>query len=141
METDQAKIRHALSEKGLKITPQRIGVLEAIYNLNNHPSADMIIREVRKNHPNIAQGTVYKSLDTFLGKNLIRKVTTEKMVIQYDGIPVPHHHLYCTKNDVITDYFDRDLDKLLRDYFKKNKIKGFNIKEFHLQIKGNFLEK
>jgi len=57
-------IREVLSEKGLKITPQRISILEAIYSLQNHPTADNIIEYIRKSHPNIATGTVYKVLET-----------------------------------------------------------------------------
>ena len=41
-------IRNKLSEKGLKVTPQRIAILEAIYTLDNHPTADNIIESVRK---------------------------------------------------------------------------------------------
>ena len=35
-------IKNKLSEKGLKITPQRVSILEAVYN-TNHPTADDII--------------------------------------------------------------------------------------------------
>ncbi len=39
-------IRNKFSEKGLKITPQRVVILEAIYKLNNHPTADNIIEYI-----------------------------------------------------------------------------------------------
>jgi Fur family peroxide stress response transcriptional regulator len=141
MEDNNEKISHILSEKDLKVTPQRISILEAIYKLDNHPTADNIIKEVRKSQPNIASGTVYKVLDTFVEKNLISKVTTEKGIMRYDGITEHHHHLYCTKNEIITDYFDQELDKLLRDYFREKKINDFQIDNFHLQIKGKFNKK
>ena len=140
MQNDRENIRHALSEKGLKVTPQRIGVLEAIYNLNNHPTAENIIGEVRKNHPNIASGTVYNVLDAFVKKGIIRKVTSENGAMRYDGVAEHHHHLYCTESNIITDYFDKELDELLRDYFRKKNIEGFQIDEFHLQIKGKFIK-
>jgi len=60
LEDKKEKIRHKLSEKGLRVTPQRIAILETIYQLDNHPTADQIIEEVRKSHPNLAPGTVYK---------------------------------------------------------------------------------
>ena len=41
-------IRNNLLGKALKITPQRVVILEAIYTLNNHPTADNIIEYVRK---------------------------------------------------------------------------------------------
>ena len=53
------EIKNKLFEKGLKITPQRLAILEAVYNLS-HPTADDIIRYIRRKHSNIAVGTVYK---------------------------------------------------------------------------------
>lgn len=132
------EIRNKLSEKGLKVTPQRLTILGAIYKLGSHPTADNIIEYIRQDNPNIASGTVYKVLDTLIENKLIKKVNTEKGIMRYDGIMENHHHLYCTENDVIEDYTDEELDNLLQKYFKNHKIKGFNISEIALQIKGTF---
>ena len=88
------EIRDKLSATGLKVTPQRMRVMDAIYTLDNHPTADNIIAYVRKTDPNIGSGTVYKVLETLVEKNLIKKVKTEKDVMRYDGILENHHHLY-----------------------------------------------
>ncbi|MCF6183115.1 MAG: transcriptional repressor [Bacteroidales bacterium] len=132
-----ANIKNKLSEKGLKITPQRLSILEAVYNLS-HPTADDIIKYIRQKHSNIATGTVYKVLDTFIQKGLIKKVTTDKDVIRYDGLLIHHHHLHSSKDILIKDYIDEELDKILNDYFQKKKIKNFKIEEITLQIRGKF---
>jgi len=131
-------IRNKFAEKGLKITPQRVVILEAIYKLNNHPTADNIIEYIRESHPNIATGTVYKVLDTLVENGLIKKVTTDKDVMRYDGIIENHHHLYCSECDLIEDYKDEELDKLLQNHFKNKKIDGFKIEDIILQIRGTF---
>ncbi len=131
------KINDKLRDKGLKITPQRISILEAIYNLN-HPTADDIIKYIRQQHSNIATGTVYKVLDTFVKNDLIKKVITDKGVVKYDGLLTNHHHLHSSKSDEIKDYIDEELDHILTAYFKKKKITNFEIEEISLQIKGKF---
>ncbi len=131
-------IRNKFAEKGLKITPQRVVILEAIYKLNNHPTADNIIEFIRESHPNIATGTVYKVLETLVENGLIKKVTTDKDVMRYDGIIENHHHLYCSECDLIEDYKDEELDKLLQNHFKNKNIKGFKIEDIVLQIRGTF---
>ncbi|SRR6056297_534908 len=136
MKVSEDQIRKALSEKGLKITPQRIIILKKLYSLNNHPAADNIISVVRKNHPNIAPGTIYKTLNTFTKSNLVKKVTTEEGIIRYDAVTAHHHHLHCTDCSLIKDYFDEELDNLLRDYFANKKIDGFQVDEMVLQIHG-----
>lgn len=139
LEKNKEKIRHALSEKRLKVTPQRIVILEAIYSLNNHPAAEQILGVVRQKHPNIAPGTVYKVLDVLVNNHIIKKVPTDNGVMKYDGIIENHHHLYCTECNVIQDYFDEELDELLRDFFRKKNIENFQIDEMILQIKGKFV--
>ncbi len=64
----QDDIRTLLKENGLKVTPQRVAIFEAIVILNNHPTAEKIIDYIKRNHPNIAVGTVYKVLDSLVDK-------------------------------------------------------------------------
>ena len=131
-------IRNKLSEKGLKVTPQRISILEAIYSLNNHPTADNIIEFIRVSHPNIATGTVYKVLDTLVENKLIKKVKTDRDILRYDGIVDNHHHIYCSECDLIEDYKDEELDVLLKEYFNKKQCEGFKLEDIVVQIRGTF---
>jgi Fur family transcriptional regulator, peroxide stress response regulator len=124
--------------KGLKVTPQRIAILEAIVKLNNHPTAENIIEYIRKNHPNIATATVYKVLDALVSSKLIKKVKTERDIMRYDAIMESHHHLYCSESDRIEDYNDNELNELLEKYFEKKGIPGFKIEDIKLQIIGQF---
>jgi len=134
------EIRNKLIEKGLKVTPQRIAILEAIVKLNNHPTAENIIDYIRKKHPNIATATVYKVLDALVANELIKKVKTEKDVMRYDAIMESHHHLYCSESDRIEDFVDIELNEMIEKYFEKNKIPDFKIEDVKLQIIGKFLK-
>ncbi len=138
MKTEE--ISRVLIEKGLKVTPQRIAVYEAVAHLNNHPTAENIIKYIRKIYPNIATATVYKILDALTEKGLINRVKTEKDMMRYDAILESHHHLYCSETDRIEDHYDEQLDRMLEDYFEKKDIPGFQIEDIKLQINGKFLK-
>jgi Fur family peroxide stress response transcriptional regulator len=127
-----------LVEYGLKVTPQRLAILELLLSLDNHPTAETIIRHIRLNHPNIAAGTVYKTLDTFSKKGLINKIKTEMDIVRYDAITESHHHLYCADSDRIEDFVDPKLDEMLEKYLKNKKIPNFQIEDIKLQIVGKF---
>jgi Fur family transcriptional regulator, peroxide stress response regulator len=133
-------IRYKLIEKGLKVTPQRIAILEAIITLNNHPTAENIIDYIRINHPNIATATVYKVLDALVANELIKKVKTERDVMRYDAVIESHHHLYCSESDRIEDFVDKELNEMIEKYFEKKKIPDFKIEDVKLQIIGKFLK-
>ena len=130
-----------LVQNDLKITPQRIAILEVILILNKHPDADTITEYLRLTHPNISLGTIYKTLDTFTKKGIIKKIETQKDAMRYDAISNRHHHLYCSESDRIEDFYDDDLNKVLDEYLKKKKIPNFKIEDIKLQIVGKFTDK
>lgn len=132
------QLKEKLVANNLKITPQRIAVLEAVSKLQNHPCTERIITHIQKSHPHIAIGTVYKILETFAQKGIISKVNTSHEKMRYDAITQKHHHLYSTSDDLIEDYFDEDLNEVLEQYFERKQIPGFQIQDIRVEIRGAF---
>ena len=132
--------KNKLIAKGLRVTPQRLSIFGAIIKLNNHPTADDVIVFIKKNHPNIATGTVYKVLDSLVENGLVKKVKTEKDIMRYDAVMENHHHLYCSESDKIADYYNEEIIDLLAAYFKEHEIPDFEIGDIKLQINGKFLK-
>jgi Fur family peroxide stress response transcriptional regulator len=133
-------ISKKLIEKGLKVTPQRIAILEAIIRLNNHPTADQIMDYIRKTNPNISLATVYKVLDALVKNGLIKNVKTDKDIKRYDALLENHHHIYFSDSEEIEDYTDDELNGLLKRYFEKKKIPDFKIEDIKLQIIGKYIK-
>jgi Fur family transcriptional regulator, peroxide stress response regulator len=134
------RIIKALKDCGLKVTPQRVAVFDAVINLNNHPTAENVTEFIKVNHPNIATGTVYKTLETLVQCGIIKKVKTDSDVMRYDAIIEKHHHLYCSESDRIEDFYDNELNAILENYLKNKKIPNFNIEDIKLQIVGKFTD-
>ena len=129
-----------LSENGLRVTPQRIAVLEVVLTLENHPDADRVIDYIRINYPHVSIGTVYKTLETFVDKGILTKVKTDNDVMRYDAVHQKHHHLYCSESDRIEDFYDEELTEIIDNHLKKKKIPDFKIENVKLQIIGRFLK-
>jgi Fur family peroxide stress response transcriptional regulator len=134
------ELGNKLIEKGLRVTPQRIAILDAIIKLNNHPVVETIVEYIRKNHPNISVATVYKALDALVENGLIKKVKTEKDSMRYDAVMENHHHIYYSDSDRIEDYYDNELNELLETYFEKKKIPYLRIEDIKLQIIGKHIK-
>ncbi len=135
---DLNEIRTTLISNDLKVTPQRVAVLEVLTELDNHPTAENVIQFIKENHPNIAVGTVYKILEAFVEKGIVKKVKTDRDVMRYDAIMEKHHHLYCVESDRIEDYFDEELNGVIKKYFERKNIPNFEIDDIKLQIIGKF---
>jgi Fur family peroxide stress response transcriptional regulator len=122
------------------VTPQRVAILEVINSLENHPTADDIINYLRLSYPSLSLSTIYKNLETFVHKGILRRLETGNEILRYDSVPENHHHLYSTESDEVKDYFNEDLNRILINYFRENKIPNFAINDFKLQITGKFTE-
>jgi len=131
-------VRKILNSKKLKITPQRLEVLNAVSKSKNHPTAENIIELIRKNNPNIAVGTVYKTLETFVNNGIVKKIETSDGSMRYDAITEQHHHLYSNESEKIEDYFDEELNVLLQNYFANKAIPNFKLEDIKLQLIGKF---
>lgn len=132
-------IKKKLTDSGLKATIQRMIVLEAIMNMRTHPTAEELYNVIKTKHPTISLSTIYNTLESFVEKNIISTVKTDKGTLRYDAFLDSHHHLYCDDQKIIADFYSNELDALLEDFFKRNEIPNFNVKEVKLQIKGNFI--
>ena len=48
MKLSSEQIKQKLKDAGLRVTPQRHAILEAVYSLGNHPSAEQVIDFIRE---------------------------------------------------------------------------------------------
>lgn len=135
---DKTGLRNRISSAGLKVTPQRLEVLNALCDMGTHPSADQLLEFIRRENPHMGTGTVYNILETFSEKGIVKRVKTEEGILRYDAIEEKHHHIYCTDTDKIEDYYDPELSQFLADYFKRRAIQGFDIKDIDLHIIGKY---
>jgi len=141
MEQLKNKIIGMLNNCGLKITPQRMAVLEILLLSKNHPTAESVFKKVQSSIPGISATTIYNTLDTFVEKGLVKRVQTVADVMRYEPVTEQHHHLYSAESDRMEDYYDPELDELLKDYFSKKQINNFNIREIRLQMTGEFTDR
>lgn len=139
MKSEEYRIK--LRDKGLRVTPQRLAVFEAVDLLHDHPTAEEVSQFIRKKHPDIALGTVYKTLETLVDRDILKRVKTDSGLLRYDAVKENHHHIYCALCDRIEDYYDSELTQILNDYFERHTIPDFRIDDIKLQIVGRYTDR
>lgn len=127
-----------LRNSGLRVTPQRVAVLLALDG-SNHPTAEFLIRKVRKKYSNISAGAIYHILDSFLNKGVINRVYIPGDAKRFDAILREHHHLYDSESNRIEDYFDDELFELVQNYLKTKPIRGFKLDNIQIRFTGKFM--
>ncbi len=92
---------------GLKLTPQRLAILEYLEGNTKHPSAEEIYREVSSRFPTMSFATVYNTLDALRQRGGVLELTIDPGKKRFDPNTEPHHHLICMKCKRIEDVHRR----------------------------------
>jgi len=80
------------------MTNQRLLILEFLQeDINRHPTAEEIYREVRKRLPKISFATVYRNLEKLKKGGIIEELYFEKGLSRFDGEIGEHFHFRCEK--------------------------------------------
>jgi len=110
-----------LSEKGYRLTPQRLMILSAIENSDDHISAEEIYAQVVAKYPNVNISTVYRTLELLKRLGLVTETDLGGGRVRYHPADRGHHHhLVCTECGAIIDLDESLLSslesRLLREY-------------------------
>ena len=81
----------------LKYSRQRESIKVCLQGRKDHPTADMLYTDVRKEFPNISLGTVYRNLNLLTDIGEAIKISTPDGGDRFDGTVQPHNHFLCTK--------------------------------------------
>ena len=108
MQDFRAKCRQA----GLKVTPQRMAVYQALVNSREHPSADSVYRQVRETLPNISLDTVNRTLLTLSRVGAAFIVEGSGDAKRFDANLENHQHFKCVKCKRVLDLHHQPFDNI-----------------------------
>jgi Fur family transcriptional regulator, stress-responsive regulator len=104
--TSPAPLEHhhqALREAGLRVTQQRVAVLDAVRRLP-HADTESLIGAVRAQHGDVSHQAVYDVLKALTEARLVRKIQPLGTVARYESrVGDNHHHVVCRSCGVVAD--------------------------------------
>ena len=114
-------IVNKLSEQGYRLTPQRLMVISAIENSENHISAEEIYAQVVTKYSHVNISTVYRTLELLKQLGLVTETDLGGGRVKYHPENKgQHHHLVCQECGAMTDLDESVLislkGQLLREY-------------------------
>jgi Fur family peroxide stress response transcriptional regulator len=102
------RVRHdqlieKLREKGYRLTPQRLALVDLIAASDGHPNASQLYDRIKRRFPTTSPATVYKLLALLKELGEVFEIDFRDDS-HYDGNrPEPHPHLICTRCRKIVD--------------------------------------
>lgn len=109
----RAESERLLRSLGLRPTPQRTLILEAILNSPGHISVEDIYEQVREEYPYINISTVYRNLELLKEHHAICATDLGQGSVLYELLREErHHHMVCLCCGKILEFDHRFLEPL-----------------------------
>lgn len=92
-----------LRDAGLRVTHQRVAVLDALASLGGHPTADEIAIALRGRGSPLPRASLYHALGTLATGGVLLVADAGPGVARYEMAAEWHHHLVCRGCRAIVD--------------------------------------
>ena len=87
----------------LRHSKQRDVIMEFLSTRKDHPTADVVYMNVRKEFPNISLGTVYRNLTLLAELGEIQRLRLGDGMDHFDADTSPHYHFVCSECGSVID--------------------------------------
>ena len=121
----QRQFTDALRSENIKLTPQRQAIFSNIMNSDKHRGCKDISNSLLRDKINVSKATIYRTLDTLVRYNLIRKLVIDGKAKYEKKIGKPHHdHMICIETGDIIEFDNAEIERL-QD--KEAKDRGYKV--------------
>ncbi len=130
MKVDFEDLVTELKNKNIRLSHQRLKVLEYLTQNYTHPTADQIYNGLHHEVPTLSKTTVYNTLNSLAEAGLVRTINIEDNEIRYDISTDDHGHFKCKSCRKIYD-FKVDINSI-----EATDLNGFEINDKNIYFKG-----
>lgn len=124
----------ALRQSGMRMTPQRYGICQALAESREHPTAQLIFEQMQAIYPSISLATVYNTLNTMLDAGFVQGLDAAgDGALHFDANPEPHIHLVCVRCHNIKDFMELQISGVTDQI---QQISGYQLREVRMVCNG-----
>ncbi len=120
-----------LQEHNLKVTPQRLEILNLLHT-NGHLSVDDMYKLLQHKFPALSLATIYKNIKRMSAKLLLSEVKIPQSKSVYELSKQEHSHIVCQKCNNIMDV-DLDISNLTKQAIS---LSNYTIEESLIVLSG-----
>jgi len=134
--TARQKFLQFLEQKNLRMTAQRMAIIDTVFGTDQHFTAEQLLDWSRKRDKSVSRATVYRTLPLLTESGLVHEMDFGKEYKFYDPnyADHPHHnHIICEDCEKIVEFESEKIEKLESEISHKL---GFQVKSQRVQIRG-----
>ena len=107
------RFKEALKDEELRLTSQRLAILEDILGSDEHRECDDIYLSLKRKRLPVSRATIYRTLDILENVGFVRKMNIGDGRFRYENkLPKPHHdHMICLECGRIIEFVDDEIER------------------------------
>ncbi len=126
-----------LETKALRMTDQRLAIIDTVFSTNEHFTADQLLEWSAQRDSSVSRATVYRTLPLLTESGLVREMDFGKDCKFYDpnyADHPEHSHIICKDCEKIVEFESEQIAQLESEIVRKL---GFSVASQQLQISGS----
>lgn len=131
---DPSAFKRMIRQMGLKVTQQRMAILESLSAGRAHVTAQEVFETVNHKYPEIGFATVYRFLRKMAEQKLVTEVRMGGLPARYELTPRRHHdHLTCVQCGQIVEFENPQIETLQEQVAREH---NFRLTHHVLELYG-----
>ena len=126
-----------LETKALRMTDQRMAIIDTVFSTNEHFTADQLLEWSAQRDSSVSRATVYRTLPLLTESGLVREMDFGKDYKFYDpnyADHPEHSHIICKDCEKIVEFESEQIAQLESEIVRKL---GFSVASQQLQLSGS----
>ncbi len=128
-----AHIASQIRERGFRLTPQRMAILNALHESGDHLLPLEIFEKASASLPGITEPTIYRTLDFLVENGFVSVTHVRGRRLEYELTQHKHHHLVCSVCG-LEEELSHEWLQPFRDQLEQ--ITGFSLTEDQITFTG-----
>ena len=133
MQREREQFLDYVRRHGMRVTPERLALFEAIYAHHEHIDADALLDALKSQGVKISRATVYRNLELLVECGLVRKqrLGHDRFLYEHVHPGQRHDHLVCRECGRVVEFVSPGIAALQAEICRAH---GFDPGQFNLQI-------
>ena len=133
MQRERKQFLEYVRSRGMRVTGERLALLEAIYEHHEHIDADALLDSLKAKGQKISRATVYRNLELLVECGLVRKqrLGHDRFLYEHVHPGQRHDHLVCRECGRVVEFVSPGIAALQEEICRAH---DFDPSQFTLQI-------
>lgn len=134
-ESERRQFIDFIRSRGMRVTPERMALLEEIYRQHGHIDAEQILDGLRAAGEKVSRATVYRNLDLLVEAGLVQRQRLGRDRYLYEHVHTGqrHDHLGCRDCGRVVEFVSPSIQAMLNEICRAH---GFSNQSRQIQVLG-----